>query len=377
MTPDENAPVESAGEPGPQRRRFKVDLGETHELRAAAPLTWGKSAWVVDGVLSPEPAPSVDDPDRAFLAVVRLCPLDGALPLPDKLSPKTLAAGDSNFRLPASTEPRHMHVNGGSGRLLAVVTLIANDHGRLASIWVEVPAAKNSTIAYRVARTVFNNLQMQLAFEQELSIRESAVAVWEVGSDAFVMRFGMGYPELDFDLAGEAPSTIMQRLLAPYADALHSNSPYYSFLLFFSLLEFMLNSWTGAVRSAYERRGASLPRRSHIADFDDLFWIAPTLHGKSYQEILTMSRHLRNRAGGGHFDFAIGPRVLSVVADDEIACIRDVFRIILKRVLLDARCDVKELLTLGAEESALANELQEWIVSRDGHKRQKSRGKQS
>jgi hypothetical protein len=167
----------------------------------------------------------------------------------------------------------------------------------------------------------------------------------------------------------------MQRLLAPYADAVNSNSPYYSFLIFFALLDFMVNSWVGAIRQAYESRQMIAPKRSFIVKFDEIYELAPWYFGKSYHDILRDLRHLRNAAGGPHFDFAIGPRVLTVRADDEIACYRDVLRLIVKDMLRDARSDVQAILDTGIEEDTLAEELQDFFARHHGHKKSKTDAK--
>jgi hypothetical protein len=96
--------------------------------------------------------------------------------------------------------------------------------------------------------------------------------------------------------------------------------------------------------------------------------------GKRYQEVLSATRHLRNRAGGPHFDFSVGPRVLTVRADDEIACARDVLRILLKKMLEEAQSDIDDLIQKGFDEGVLAEDLQAFFDLHDGRKaKRKSR----
>jgi hypothetical protein len=332
-------------------------------------MLWGNSVWTVEGVESPEPPDRDTDTDRSFIAAVRLKRLGEKAVLPEIINADTFAQGDSNFLLPGRTEPRAITVTAGKQQIQAIITLVANDQGRLSGISVGIPKAKSPRTAYQVARTAFNGLQMQLAFEQDLSISEAAIAVWETNDKTFVMRGTVGFPDLTFDLKSQMPSAIMQRLIAPYADSINSNSPYYSFLICFALIEFMLRSWIGALREAFKNHGLAFPARSHIADFDQLDEIAPWFKGKSCQDILAEVRHLRNLAGGPHFNFGVGPRVLTVRADDQIACCRDVFRLILKKMLLDARGDVDALIEAGVDEVSLEMELQRFFDRHDGHKK--------
>jgi hypothetical protein len=332
-------------------------------------MLWGNRAWAVEGVESPEPPDRDADPDRSFVAAIRRKRLGEKATLPGLIGIDTLARGDSNFLLSDQTEPRRMTVTVGDRRIETTIALVANDEGRLGGAIVEVPKAKSPRTAYQVARTAFNGLQMQLAFEQDLSINEAAIAVWEVNGNTFVMCASVGFPDLLLNLESKMPSAIMQRLIAPYADALNSDSPYYSFLICFALIEFMLNSWIGAIREAYKKHGLIFPARSYIADFNELDEIAPWCKGKPYKDILTEVRHLRNLAGGSHFNFAIGPRVLTVKADDQIACCRDVFRLILKAMLINAREDVEILIATGVDEATLGTELQRFFDRHDGLKK--------
>jgi hypothetical protein len=248
--------------------------------------------------------------------------------------------------------------------------LIANSEGRLAAITVRIPEAQRSVDAYRAARGVFDAIQMQLCFEQDLPIHESAIVVWRADGEVKIGRFALGYPALDFDTTKRFPSLIMQRLITPYANALQSPTAYYSFLVYFALIEFLMGPWIGAIRVAHEKRGLPFPKRTYLLTQPEIGQILPAMRGKSYQEALTEYRHLRNLAGGGHFSFSIGPRIGTVVTDDEVAAVRDLLRVVVKTLLLYAREDIENLTSAGGvNESDLAIEIQAHLDKTDGHKK--------
>lgn len=356
----------------PNEREYLAE-GEDLDAQVAAasrPLLWGKNTWIVSGVGSPEPPAKPKDPLHEFAAIVRLTPLGSRVETADVWNSDWLLSGDSNFRIGESTTAINLSMEIGRISISVEASLVANSQGRLAAIAVRIPEAQRSVDAYRAARGVFDAIQMQLCFEQDLPIHESAIVAWRADGEVKVARLSLGYPVLDFDATKTFPSAIMQRLITPYANALQSPTAYYSFLVYFALLEFLMGPWIGAIRVAHEKRGLAFPKRTYSLTQPEVGQIVPSMRGKSYQDVLTKYRHLRNLAGGGHFSFSIGPRIGTVVTDDEVTAARDLLRIAVKTLLLYAREDVENLKGPGkVAEPDLAIEIQAHLDKIDGHKK--------
>jgi hypothetical protein len=356
-----------------------IEADSEHILAHASrdPISWGKTSWSIYGEGASEPLAKVDDPFHEFFAIIRLERLGSSSEVPNNRPDEAwYLDGDSNFNLTGTIGVVRLSAAVGNLNIPAEAIFIQNAAGRLAAIRVHIIQAKRITDAYRAARAVFDILRAQMCFEQELAIREQAIVVWRGDGKKRIDRLPVPYPFLDFDSSHNTPGTIMQRLLTPYGSALQSQTPYYSFLVYFSLLEFLNQSWIGAVRAAYTTRGGQLPKRSYVFDDERMKIIAPWMYGKTFQDALIAYRHLRNFAGGGHFNFSIGPRAGTVTTDDELALASDVFKVATRTMLIYAREDVANLVALGAtDEAALAAELQKTIDRHDGHNKGKHKGK--
>jgi hypothetical protein len=335
--------------------------------RPDRPLLWGKYNWAVEGVGSPEPEARPEDPYYEFHAIIRLACIDAAAVIPTGWDWESMLAGDSNYVVPQNIAPVTLSIEVGQKRFAVTAKLIANEQGRLGAIHVRVHRAQRALDASRAVHSVFDALVMQLSFETDLQIREAAFLLVRADSKVRVGRFLVGYPILEFDGGWRPASPIMQRLVAPFADAIRSPSTHYSFLVHYSLLEFLSGPWTGAIKAAYGKRGIAWQKRPQMLDQSELDYLAPWLKGKTYKELLAAYKHLRNKAGGGHFNFSIGPRAGTNITDDELACVADVLRIVVKQLLVRADEDVRLLVASDSDgEGALANEIEQFMGGAGG-----------
>jgi len=262
--------------------------------------------------------------------------------------------GDSEFILRDTGLPREfVHAVPDIDISAAHVGLIENSDGRLGAIDVLVLDCPRTLDAYRMAQTAFNRLAVDFVLRHGIPLRKTAMLISRTeGSEVteFAVIAPLGYPRVPavMNLAHPLP---LARLYANYAEGACANSPFYSFLCFFALVEFLTTDLQGRLRRLNCEVPVDFENLAGTLGQEDVRYVGNFLAGTSYSELLEKTRNQRNAVA--HFLVERSSRPFNVAAEDQIAFYRDALRLAAHALLAKATRDATRFLAAGVPDRML------------------------
>jgi hypothetical protein len=251
---------------------------------------------------------------------------------------------DLEFDLPAQDPAGALHVD-----------LVENEHGRLGAILLGVAQCANGFAAHRVAHTVFNAIAVAAGVQYGIPLRWASMLIArhdkpDNRSAHFNILFTVGYPDVHANLDLTRPNAI-SRLRSNYVEGLRSNSPFYAFLCFFSLVEFMTTDLQGRLRKLNKSHPIEYIDLKGSLTEEDVARIAPPWVGKTYAELLQMFRDHRNAIA--HFLMEHSHRPFDVASEDEISWARDALKVVCRKLLTSVESNYDRFVAAGASKNEL------------------------
>ncbi len=237
----------------------------------------------------------------------------------------------------------------------AHIELVENEHGRLGSIIVAIADCANGFTAHRVAQTVFNSIAVAAGNQYGIPLRWASMLidrqplsntdpVWhEIVSP-------VGYPDVLAELNLNYP-VALARLFSNYVEGLRSNSPFYSFLCFFALTEFMTTTLQGRLRRYNNTRPIDYIDLNGTLTSDDVGRVSPMYVGVTYARLLGINREARNAIA--HFLIVQSPRPFNVAAEDNLSFARDALKVACHKLLCSAEANYHHFASVGASADEL------------------------
>jgi hypothetical protein len=251
---------------------------------------------------------------------------------------------DLEFDLPAQDPVGALHVD-----------LIENEQGRLGAILLGIAQCDNGFTAHRAAHTVFNAIAVAAGVQYCVPLRWSSMLIArhdrpENQSAHFNILFTVGYPDVHANLDLTRPRAI-SRLRSNYVEGLRSNSPFYAFLCFFSLVEFLTTDLQGRLRRLNKIHPIEFIDLKGSLTEEDVARIAPPWVGRTYAELLQMFRSHRNAIA--HFLMEHSHRPFNVASEDEISWARDALKVACRKLLANVETNYDRFVTAGAGKNEL------------------------
>lgn len=229
--------------------------------------------------------------------------------------------GDSNFAVAEHARayfstPNDLPVDTPNGRVVATMQLHTNQRGRLGRIDMRVSSGPSSVQAYNVAKTALDFLHLRIALKTEIPLVFDFCRIQDENNPSrFAIRYPTPYPTLALDFDDRILPPVIQRVAAPYIEALASNSHFYSFLCRFKLVE----SLTGEIQRSFRMLAKTYNLRLHDLTgkykAEDIGAFAPEFVNVSYRQSVQRLNGLRVRVA--HLLTSLGFQALNTFAQEQ------------------------------------------------------------
>jgi hypothetical protein len=236
--------------------------------------------------------------------------------------------GDSELQLDDANIQREFFLPARDPVGLTHVLLVENEHRRLGSIIVAIEQCSDTFVAYRVSQTVFNTVAVAAGMQCNIPLRwNSILLVRETAARAVYhsceIVAPVGYPTVTANLSFELPAALA-RLYSNYVEGFRSNSPFYSFLCFYALAEFVTGTLQGRLRRCANERGIEYHDLNGALTEENVGNAAPMYVGMTYAKLLNVTRPLHNAVA--HFIVKRVPRPFNVADEDRAMFARDALK---------------------------------------------------
>lgn len=218
---------------------------------------------------------------------------------------------------------------------LTHVLLKENERDRLGSIILSIAACPNPFTAYRVSQTVFNTVAVAAGVQCHIPLRWNCTlivreTVDEVRQLSYHIVAPVSYPDVAANLSFEMPPALA-RLYSNYVEGLRANSPFYSFLCFFALVEIITGRLQGQLRQHADRNNIAYRDLNGALTREDVGRTAPVYVGMTYAELLRATRPLRDAVA--HFIITRVPRPFNVADEDNAHFAREALKVACRNLL--------------------------------------------
>jgi hypothetical protein len=333
----------------PVQNLVAEDMAEAHRAAAAEVdpnalpwSAWGSLVWRE----SPVPEGEAHNAPTTYFVTIRLRRNDDPA-LTTLHRGKFL--GDSELRMEGAAIERSFMLPARDPVGVVHVELLDNAQGRLGSIVIGIDACPNAFTAYLVSQTVFNTVAVAAGIQCGIPLRWASALI--VRHEPFAPRAARqsilayaGYPEVVANLSF-ALSPAVSRLQSSYVEGLRSNSPFYSFLCFFALAEYMTGRLQGRLRTCAHGRNIDYDDLKGTLTAESVGRVAPTFIGTTYDELLKAARPLRNAVA--HFIITRCPRPFNAADEDRASFAREALKVACRALLTKVQANYDRLLGSG------------------------------
>jgi hypothetical protein len=349
----ESESVDDDFTPSANNQNFDVNSLPWHQ--------WGGQVWSFSGGSYVHPTALHPDGSGEYVVFIRLRRNGDRPQLDDTRTGLEAMMGDSELQLAGHPEiAREWMLTGIPDIGEAIVELSENKHGRIGSLFVIVNGAKHAHDAYCMAQTVFNRIAVASAIMLGIPLRYDGMQITrfkngEAGpiATAVARVTAISYANRSAVLVMDCPR-VLAPLYTSFSEGLRSNSPFYAFLCFFTLSEFIIGDLQGRLRRlALEYLIDYIDLRGTLSESDSKY-VSSLLAGLSYDAILKSGREIRNTVA--HLIFEIDKlyvRLFNVQGEDRVSLYRDALKIASRDLLAKVSENVVRFKAAGVTDEIL------------------------
>jgi hypothetical protein len=220
------------------------------------------------------------------------------------------------------------------------VELCNNEDGRLGAIILYVRDCLTDWVAFRVAQTVYNRLAVDMGITYKIPLRWACATV--IGESTDGAQTGcavvshLPYPNVMGSLERQMPRSL-GRLYSKFVEGLRTNSPFYSFLCFFALAEFLTRGLQGRLRRFADEQGIPYENLKGVLTEDEVTQVAPQYANKRFSQVLDETRDMRDATAHFFIEPSTTPfnaaRPFNVAFEDAAMFAGSALKIICERLL--------------------------------------------